>query len=127
MTIMEAINKIGNLQNTVADVGISIMKGEIPKRTGALANSVHAEVDFGTVRIIAGDGDVNYARFVNDGRGEIRPKSARALHWVEGHGPYAELPGGGDVFSMRSKPTKPNDFAERTIRRLKSINFNNYI
>jgi hypothetical protein len=45
--------------------------------------------------------DVEYARWVHEGRGEVLPVTAQALHWV---GPT------GEVFTKRSRPYAGNPF-----------------
>ena len=45
--------------------------------------------------------DVEYARYVHEGRGEVVPVNARVLHWV---GPT------GAVFAKRSRPYGGNPF-----------------
>ncbi len=48
-----------------------------------------------------------YFDLVNDGRGEIRPVNAKALHWVDR--------GGQDVFAMHAGPSAPRHIKERAL------------
>lgn len=115
MTIEETIVKLNNLPRQIADFAVQAMQNEVPKRTGKLASSIHAEVvSENTVSIVA---DAEYANIVWKGRKEVKPVNARVLHWND-------WPGGGDVFSMRAKETEPNDFVERTVKRIREHQFN---
>lgn len=112
MTLNEAIEKLQTLAQRVADTGVEIMREEVPKRTNELADSIFSEISGDTVFIGT---EKAYAKYVEYGRGEVRPKGkknggANVLHW-------------DDVFAMRARPTKPNDFVGRTAKRLARTKF----
>lgn len=50
-----------------------------------------------------------YTKWVIEGRGWVRPVRAKVLHWIS--------KSGEDVFSMYARPTQPNPFHERGLRR----------
>lgn len=107
LTIDGAIEKLLQLPEKIGRAGAEIMRDEVPNKTGALAASVTYEVSGDTIFIYT---DKPYAKYVEYGRGEVRPVRAKALHW-------------DDVFAMYSSPTKPNDFVGRTKQRLESMTF----
>lgn len=50
-----------------------------------------------------------YASYVNNGRGPVRPTHKKSLHWVD--------PKYGEVFTKYAAPSRPNDFKGRTLKR----------
>lgn len=81
---------------------VDVMKSEAPERTGALRESIAADRIKTTLYFVGPN--VDYAKYVENGRGEVRPVKKKALHWFDG----------GDVFAMRSRAVKPNPFVKRT-------------
>lgn len=71
----------------VADKAVVIMRAESPQRgknpwtTGALAASVHKEVTGERERVVGSW--LYYAKFVQDGRGVVRPKRVYHHPWDE--------------------------------------------
>ena len=110
-TIDTAIAAIEAFGPKVANEGVSIMQGEVPKRTGALAGSIHAEQLSSSSWFVGSD--IEYAAAVENGRKEVKPRYVKALHWFDG----------GDVFAMKAKATKPNKFVERTASKLQNMTF----
>lgn len=67
-----------------------------------------------TISNTARSADGTYYFFiVNNGRGEVRPKNAKALHWVNAEGE--------DVFSMYSGPTAPQHILENSLPAIKQL------
>lgn len=115
---------------TVDDAGLAQIMRQVQTSVRAKTREVHADltrsspVDTGRLRadwtmsFESSDGGlvysgiitnrVNYLPYVVNGRGWVYPVRARALHWV---GPY------GEVFAMSARPTQPNDFIDRVLRR----------
>lgn len=110
-TIDTAIAALEAFGPKVANEAVSIMAGEVPVRTGVLAGSIHAEQLSSSSWFVGTD--IDYAIYVENGRGVVRPKNAKVLHWFDG----------GDVFAMRAGPTKPNKFVERTAAKLNGMSF----
>lgn len=106
LTIAAAIEKLEDLPVKIGQAGKEIMQGEVPVDTGKLQGSVGWRM-LSTSTISIGT-DIPYAKYVEYGRGEVKPVRRKALHW-------------DDVFAMRSKPTKPNDFAGRTAAALRGF------
>ena len=95
MTIDDAIRRLNELPPKIGREGEAIMQSEVPVDTGKLPASIGWRM-LSTSTISIGT-DIPYAKYVEHGRGEVRPVRRKALHW-------------DDVFAMRSRPTKPNDF-----------------
>lgn len=108
MTINEALLKLQNLPQRIADEGEQMMKDEVPIRTGELHDSIHSEVSTSSVFIGTSK---HYAKYVEFGRGPVYPVQKKVLHWEDKY---------GDVFAMRAGPAKANDFVGRTARRLRA-------
>lgn len=74
--------------------------------TGGLIQSIvvneESETSFSIVP------EAEYANFVEEGRGEVRPVSAKVLHWVD----YGE-----NIFRMYSGPSRPRPFVEPAFER----------
>lgn len=106
MGVEELVTALETLKDRVIEQGVEIMKEEVPVRSGALRDSIHSEPMGGEVYFIGTD--IEHAKYVENGRGEVRPVTKKALHWYDG----------ADIFSMYARPTKPNDFVGRTARKL---------
>lgn len=74
--------------------------------TGGLIESIEVNEEYEYSFSIAPE--VDYADFVENGRGDVYPVSARCLHWVD----YGE-----DVFRMHSGPADPRPFVEPAFER----------
>ena len=74
--------------------------------TGGLIQSIVVNEESETSFTIVPEAD--YANFVENGRSEVRPVSARVLHWVD----YGE-----DIFRMYSGPSQPKPFVEPAFER----------
>ena len=109
MTLDEAINKINRIRTEAPAEGARIMKEEVAphSKTGALQASIDA-IPLGMDTWSIGT-NIHYAKYIRYGRGEVRPINKKSLHWIEG---------GGDVFSMYSSPTQPDNFTGRTADKL---------
>lgn len=57
------------------------------------------------------DASHSRAYYIQKGRGEVRPKRAKYLHYF--------TKGGTEVFSKYSRPTAPDDFVAKTAARFK--------
>lgn len=125
MTIEEAISRIQKLGDKVAEQGKTYMKQELAKhrRTGGLEQSITKKKindqtwSVYTDKTVGGNGYGTYGqgRLILEGRGEVFPRRAQALHWKSKKGE--------DVFAMRASATKPDDFLGRTVNKLKSHHF----
>jgi hypothetical protein len=96
-----AINRAQEL--TAMDIWANVQI-EAPKDTGRLAGSWDVRESNGWVIFT----NVEYASIVHDGRGEVVPVAARALHF------FIQ---GAEVFAMYSSPVDPNPYADRAIER----------
>ena len=74
--------------------------------TGALSDSIYNEKRGKFTRAVGSA--LPYAKYANNGRGPVRVKNAKALHWV-----YPR-PGGKDFFAKSVGPAKGLHFIERT-------------
>lgn len=113
MKVETALERLKRIKDNIATYGVVLMQNEMPKRTGQMAASVQSSINGDTITIGT---PKEYAPIVVTGRGEIRPRTAKALHWKG-------WPNGGDVFAMRSGPVKPNDFLIRTIKAIRETNW----
>lgn len=117
MTIVQAIAYLEGLPKKIGAKGVEVMKEEFnhkdrPYATGETTKSFHYEVMGDFIFIGA---STPGAKWVEHGRGEVRPKRANMLHW--------KSPTGGDVFAMRARPVKADKYIERTARRLENMDF----
>lgn len=108
MTVAECITKLEGLVPRIAEQGAVIMREEVPVRTGALKASISATPQ-GTESYFVGT-SIEYAKYVEHGRGPVVPKKARVLHWFDGK----------DIFAKSVVGVPKNDFVGRTISRLRS-------
>lgn len=100
---------------TEADI-LAILSGVLEAGTESIRASSRFKDHTGTLRNvqmravtmtrIAFGSPQNYASFVNNGRGEVRPVRAKVLHWKSG---------GKDFFSMRSGPAAPRPFFDDAV------------
>lgn len=104
--------------NEIANRAVEIMKEEAPSDTGKLRESIKKE-QVSNNEIFVGT-DLEYAYYVEHGRGEVKPKRAKALwgdgidkHWTKywGSRPSHPIPYAG--------PAKANDLVGRTAKRIK--------
>lgn len=119
-TISEAISRLEGLGEKVAREAEQIMKDEIiintKEGTGKLASSVNVkQVSSSTWSIGT---DLYYAKYVNDGRGPVRPVEKQALRW------YSPRMSGNAVFSNYAGPTQGIDFTGKTVSALENMKFN---
>jgi hypothetical protein len=114
--IAERIQHIENLLDEIVDEDIlpalarNYDRSGLKKQSGQLYQAITKRGAKGNVvmkrpgSVLVGI-DLNaipYAKWVIDGRGEVRPTRAKALHWID---PVT----GKDVFAKRSRPTPPHD------------------
>lgn len=108
MTVNELITALENFPQKVATNCESIMKTEVPVRTGNLRD--HIKVDWMTnTSFFCGTDDVEYAKYVYHGRRGFGPTRKKVLHWYDG----------ADIFTMHVGPVSANDYLKRTISRLR--------
>lgn len=90
---------------------------ESPVDTGAMQSAISAS---GVKRLpgagplgLAGlrvDAQTDYSYIVHEGRGEVRPVNAKALHWINRLGDH--------VFAQKSKAVPPNRFIVRGLQKI---------
>lgn len=88
------------------------LRGEANKRTGRLAASIHVTTGgYGGartgIRSYYIGTDLDYAKYVNDGRGWVYPKDAKALRYYD------------ETYHGSSRPYKGSHFVERVASRWK--------
>lgn len=110
-TISGAIGALEMLGPRIANIGENIMVGLAPVHSGMLQQSIHTEQTGSSTWFVGTD--VNYAYYAENGRGPVRPKVKKALHWFDG----------AEVFSMYSSPYKGRYFAKKTAEQLNSMSF----
>lgn len=116
MTLIQAIAFLEGLPKKIGETGKEIMREEFnhkerPYATGKSEKSFHYEI-YGDLIFIGSDAEG--AKWVQRGRGEVRPVNAQVLHWEAQ---------GKDIFAMRSRKVKPDDFVGRTAKRLEKMDF----
>lgn len=87
----------------------SVMREEVPVRSGALRKSITVETD-GEFAWFVGS-TLPQAYYTEHGRGEVRPKKAKILHYY--------LKDGTEIFSKRSRPAPAQHWVEHTAARFK--------
>lgn len=117
MSIQEAIDFIRDLPKRIGEKGAEAMKEEFgagrPYSEGNRTyNSIDYEVNGSSVFIGT---DTEGAYYVQNGRRDVYPVRAKALHW-KGRS-------GEDVFSQHSGAVKPDDFVGRTAKRISAMDF----
>lgn len=116
MTLLQAIGLLEGLPHKVGEAGQGVMKEEFGSNrryaTGATLASIHYEVLSSDLVFIGASTPGAY--WVEKGRGAVRPKSAKWLHWKDGS---------KDVFAKYSRPVKPDDYIGRTAKRLLNMSF----
>lgn len=116
MTLLQAIAFLEGIPKKVSKTGEEVMKEEFgkdrPYATGETYASIKGEVISPSLVFIGAS--TKGAYYVQKGRKEVVPKQAKILHWKD-HG--------RDVFAMRSRAVKPDDYVGRTAKRLKSMDF----
>lgn len=119
-TISEALSKLEGFGERVANEAAQVMKDEIVRNakegTGKLAASVNVKrLDESSWSVGT---DLYYAKYVNDGRGPVVPKKAKALRW------YSPRLSGNAVFSQYAGPAEGIDFTGKTKAILENMKFN---
>lgn len=119
-TISEALSKLEGFGKKVADEAEQIMKDEIVRNTKEGTGKLAASVD---VKPLGGSAwsvgtNLYYAKYVNDGRGPVVPKKAKALRW------YSPRLSGNAVFSQKAGPAEGIDFTGKTKQALENMRFN---
>ena len=117
MSIEEAIYGIEHLTEKAAKLGKEFMEEAITRHghieTGTMVNSVVAQVyGMWSADVVVA---TNYAHWVDDGRGPVRPVSKRVLHWVS--------PKYGEVFAMYASPYQGTLFSKEAADQLASYPF----
>lgn len=91
--------------------GVQVMKYEAPIKTGALQKSIHSETLSENSWFIGTD--LEYAYYVENGRGPVYPVVKKALYWPELSHPV-----------MRAGPAQANLFVERTVAQIDGKDLN---
>lgn len=102
-SVEDGLNKAAEDNADLMKMFITINRSII---TGGLIESIQVEEESEFSFRIAPEAD--YAEFVEDGRGDVYPVSARCLHWVS----YGE-----EIFRMHSGPADPRPFVEPAFER----------
>lgn len=89
------------LARQLVEEGVSVMKSEVPVKTGALQGSIHSEPLSERSWFIGTD--IEHAHYVEHGRGPVYPKVKKALYWPELAHPV-----------KKAGPAPANDFVGRT-------------
>lgn len=92
-----------------ADKVAEVMKEEVPVRSGALRKSIRKEPDGAWAYFVGSTLDQAY--YTEHGRGEVRPKRAKFLHYY--------LKDGTEIFSKYSRPAPAQHWVEATANRFK--------
>lgn len=110
MTIDQAVEWLDHVVDVVAAEAERYMKEYISTTadnpTGQLAGSIYNEKRGKCVRAVGSS--LPYAKYANDGRGPVRVKNAKSLHWV-----YPR-PNGKNYFAKEVGPAKGLHFIEKT-------------
>lgn len=105
-------NKVrGFVSDSIQECGyeaLRIAKSTCPVRTGDLRDSL--DMTMGTPYRFTIYSGIFYAKFVEKGRGWVRPVNKKVLRWVD----HAT---GRVVFAKASRPSKPNPFMRRAVDR----------
>lgn len=118
ISLEELIGRLSVFDKTTAAQCAEMMREEAPKgRFGALKASIGVlEQRMG--RAIIGT-NIAYADWVVNGRGEVKPKDAKVIYFVDYDGDDKSVHHGvpGErVWRRKVGPSKPNDFVSRTER-----------
>lgn len=118
MTIDEADRKIDDLLVKVSAEAKRYMQEYIERTaknsTKTLSGSIYDEKRGAHTRAVGSA--LEYASYVNDGRGPVHVKNKRSLHWV-----YPR-PDGKDYFAKEVGPAKGLHFIEKTKEYIESMN-----
>lgn len=119
LSLDEAISKIDGILDRVALEAQAYMKESIRTKadnpTGALEKSIDIRNIGSNARGIGSS--LSYAKFANDGRGPVRVKNKKYLHWV-----YPR-PNGQDFFAKEVGPAEGLHFIEDTAEHLRNTQF----
>lgn len=119
-TISEALSKLEGFGRKVADEAEQIMKDEIIANTKEGTGKLAASVDVKPI----GDSawsvgtELEYAKYVNDGRGPVFPVKAKALRW------YSPRFSGNAIIRGSAGPAEGKHFVKKTKARLENMKFN---
>lgn len=104
-----------HIEDTLGPAVVEAVREEAPVLTGKLLNStVRTNVALGGgngLPVLRVESTEPYSGVVHDGRGEVRPVSAKVLHWFD-------VISGEEVFTMRAGPVAPNPYIVRGLRNL---------
>ena len=118
-TIDEALKRIQMMLDIVANDAQAYMKDYIKKNTdnptGKLEGSIYNEKRSDSERAVGSD--LDYAYYVDQGRGPVVVKSAKTLHWE-----YPR-PSGEDFFAKKVSATKGIHFIQATKDYLESQHY----
>lgn len=117
-TLHEAYQRIEGLLDRVSDQARDIMRAEIDNHTsheatGSLRDSITVERVSENARSVGTD--LDYAKFVNDGRGDVYPVRAKALRW------YDPRQSSNAVFVMHAGQMEGIQFTQKTKEALEGL------
>lgn len=126
LTLAEASLKLARLGETTAQKCVDLMRDVTPQgATGTLRASIFYEMQ-NQYSFFVGT-ELYYAKWVDQGRGPVRPKYKKALAWGGyAGGPWSNhRPGDPGAFYVRggAGPARPNPFVFRTKIRILTYNF----
>ena len=99
------------LAEELVDEGVRVMQMEVPVKTGGLQRSIKKETLSDHSWFIGTD--IEYATYVEHGRGPVFPRVKKALYWPELRHPVA-----------KAGPAKANLFVERTVAHIDGRDLN---
>lgn len=104
-----------HIEDTLGPAVVEEVQAQAPVLTGKLKReTVRYNVGLGGgngMPVLRVESLADYSLVVNTGRDEVRPVTAKVLHWFD-------AVTGADVYSMRSGPVAPNPYIERALRNL---------
>lgn len=110
-TLHEAYQRVEGLLDKVSDQAKEIMQGHIAngtssQATGRLRDSINVVPVSESARSVGTD--LDYAKFVNGGRGDVYPVKAKALRW------YDPRQSSNAVFAQHAGPMEGIHFIRKT-------------
>ena len=114
MSVFSIIQEVEHICNremlAKANILAAELRGEANKRTGRLASSIYVDkAGYGGartgVRSYWVGSTLDYAKYVNNGRGWVYPKNAKALRYYDG------------TYHGSSSPYEGSHFVERVVSR----------
>lgn len=126
MTLAGALKRLREFGPKTAQKIHKVMQNEVPiGKTGDLKSSLYwKQISFDTFFIGT---DMYYAKWVENGRGPVRPVSAKALFYFDYKGGHKSVHKWGTdglgVMTKRVGPSKKNPFVDRTKQKVEKMTF----